>query len=93
MDRGTFDDYISRFNARDATAFGDYIDPDARVLNGSLEINGAEGMKEHYARIWRSCSEELHVERFVSDEDSLAIQMWTHFTALNMMMTIHPSGQ
>ncbi len=82
MDRGTFDDYISRFNARDATAFGDYIDPDARVLNGSLEINGAEGMKEHYARIWRSFSEELHVERFVSDEDSLAIQMWTHFTAL-----------
>ena len=39
-------------------------------------------MKEHYARIWRSFSEELHVERFVSDEDSLAIQMWTHFTAL-----------
>jgi hypothetical protein len=23
--------------------------------------------------------EELHVERFVSDEDTLAIQMWTHF--------------
>jgi SnoaL-like domain len=79
MDRATFDDYIGRFNARDATAFEDYIDPNARVLNGTLEINGANGMKEHYARIWRSCSEELHVERFVSDDDSLAIQMWTHF--------------
>jgi hypothetical protein len=80
MEKATFDDYISRFNARDATAFEDYIDPNARVLNGTLEINGAEGMKEHYARIWRSCSEELHVERFVSDDDSLAIQMWTHFS-------------
>jgi hypothetical protein len=82
MDRKTFDDYIDRFNARDATAFEDYIDPNARVLNGTLEINGAEGMKQHYARIWRSCSEELHVERFVSDDDTLAIQMWTHFSVL-----------
>jgi hypothetical protein len=36
-------------------------------------------MKDHYAWIWRSFSEELHVERFVSDDDTLAIQMWTHF--------------
>jgi hypothetical protein len=82
MDRKTFDDYINRFNARDATAFEDYIDPNAKVLNGTLEINGAEGMKEHYARIWRSCSEELHVERFVSDDETLAIQMWTHFSVM-----------
>jgi hypothetical protein len=80
MDRATFDDYISRFNARDPSAFADYIDPNARVLNGLLEINGAEGMKAHYAWIWKSFSEELHVERFVSSEDTLAIQMWTHFT-------------
>lgn len=82
MERAVFDDYINRFNAQDETAFADYIDPNARVLNGLLEINGAEGMKKHYAWIWRSFSEELHVERFVSDEDTLAIQMWTHFTVL-----------
>jgi hypothetical protein len=40
-----------------------------------------QGMKEHYAKIWRSFSEELHVERFVSDEHTLAVQMWTHFEA------------
>jgi hypothetical protein len=82
MKREVFDDYISRFNARDATAFEDYIDPNATVINGTLEIRGMQGMKDHYARIWRSFSEELHVERFVSDEQTLAIQMWTHFTAL-----------
>ena len=80
MEKATFDDYISRFNARDLSAFDDYIDPIARVINGTLEIKGADGMKEHYLRIWRSCSEELHVERFVSNDDTLAIQMWTHFS-------------
>ena len=81
MDRKVFDDYISRFNAQDPTAFEDYIDPNAKVINGTLEINGMQGMKDHYARIWRSFTEELHVERFVSDEHTLAIQMWAHFTA------------
>jgi len=82
MKRTVFDDYITRFNARDAMAFEDYIDPNATVINGTLKINGMQGMKDHYAWIWRSFSEELHVERFVSDEHTLAIQMWTHFTAV-----------
>jgi hypothetical protein len=82
MKREVFDDYINRFNARDATAFEDYIDPNATVINGTLKISGMQGMKDHYARIWRTFSEELHVERFVSDEHTLAIEMWTHFTAL-----------
>jgi hypothetical protein len=80
MDRATFDDYIARFNRRDPTTFTDYIDPNARVLNGLLEINGADGMKAHYAWIWKSFNEELSVLRFVSDDDSLAIEMKTHFT-------------
>ena len=82
MERSVFDDYINRFNARDASTFEDYIDPNARVINGTLEIKGMQGMKEHYAKIWRSFSEELHVERFVSDEHTLAIQMWTHFKVM-----------
>lgn len=81
MKKEIFDDYISRFNKRDATTFEDYIDPNARIVNGTLEILGMQGMKDHYAKIWKGFSEELHVERFVSDEQTLAIQMWTHFTA------------
>jgi len=81
MKREVFDDYINRFNRRDATTFQDYIHPDAKVINGTLEIHGMQGMKDHYAKIWKGFSEELHVERFVSDEQTLAIQMWTHFTA------------
>ena len=81
MKKEVFDDYINRFNARDASAFEDYIDPNAVIINGTLEIKGMQGMKDHYARIWKGFKEELNVERFVSDEDTLAIQMWTHFTA------------
>jgi len=80
MDRKAFDDYINRFNAQDITAFKSYIDPNAKITNGSLIINGVQGMIDHYSWIWRSFSEELHVERFVSDDDTLAVQMWTHFT-------------
>lgn len=82
MERKVFDDYINRFNARDATAFEDYIDPNCKVINGALEIPGMRGMKDHYAKIWKTFKEELHVERFVSDEHTLAIQMWTHFTTM-----------
>jgi hypothetical protein len=80
MDRKTFDDYINRFNAQDITAFQSYIDQNAIITNGTLVIKGRQGMIDHYTWIWRSFTEELHVERFVSDDDTLAIQMWAHFT-------------
>jgi hypothetical protein len=79
MKKEVFDDYIRRFNERDATTFEDYIDPNCVIINGTLELRGIQGMKDHYARIWKSTKEELHVERFVSDDNTLAIQMWTHF--------------
>lgn len=82
MDRATFDDYIARFNAQDATAFDDYIHPELRMQNGGMVFHGVQGMKDHYAWIWRSFSEVLDVQRFVSDDDSIGIEMQTHFTAL-----------
>lgn len=82
MNRADYDEYIRRFNAEDATAFDDYIAPDMRMQNGTLVFHGAQGMKDHYAKIWGTLRETLHVERFVSDEETLAVQMWTHFEAL-----------
>lgn len=81
MEREIFDDYIRRFNARDVTAFDDYIAADLHMQNGLLEFEGRQGMKDHYAKIWVSFTENLTVERFVSDEDTIAIQMWARFTA------------
>ncbi|MFC8436485.1 nuclear transport factor 2 family protein [Streptomyces sp. NPDC057253] len=82
MDSSTYDAYIRRFNAEDDTAFDDYLDPDMRMLNGTLEFRGVQGMKDHYAKIWGRFRETLHVERFVSDGETVAVRMHTHFEAL-----------
>ena len=51
------------------------------MQNGTLEYTGVQGMKDHYARIWSSFREELFPDRFVSDDEHLAIRMVTRFTA------------
>lgn len=81
MDKKIFDDYIARFNAEDRTAFDDYIHPDLHMINGTLEFHGVQGMRDHYAAIWAGFVEQLAVERFVSDEQTIAIHMKTHFIA------------
>jgi hypothetical protein len=81
MDKSHFDKYIRRFNERDPTTFADYLAPDMHMTNGTLEFDGVAAMRAHYERIWATFDEELHVQRYVSDEHTIAIQMWTHFTA------------
>ncbi|MDE2435566.1 MAG: nuclear transport factor 2 family protein [Sphingomonadales bacterium] len=89
MLRSRFDEYIARFNARDAGAFDDFLRPDVTVINGHLEIPGVEAMKAHYVEhIWPHFEERLTPLRFVSDEDTLAVQMWTRFTAQHVAETI-----
>jgi SnoaL-like domain len=79
MERADFETYIRRFNAEDAGAFEDYMAPDVQMLNGTLLLRGVEQVKAHYAKIWGAMRESLDVERFVSDADTVAIQMHTHF--------------
>lgn len=81
MDSRRFDDYIRRFNAQDASAFDEYLAPDVRVLNGGLVLDGVDAMQAHYAKIWATFFEVVHVERRVADAHGLAAQMWTHFSA------------
>lgn len=77
-----FREYIARFNAEDDTAFDDYLAPDMHMKNGTLEYTGVDGMKHHYlVNIWPHFVERLTVPRFVSDAETLAIQMNTLFTA------------
>lgn len=81
MEKSHFEEYIRRFNERDLTAFDDYLAPDMHMTNGTLEYDGVAGMRAHYQKIWATFDEELHVERYVSDGLTVAIQMRTHFTA------------
>jgi hypothetical protein len=81
MQKTIFDDYIHRFNQRDMTAFDDYIATDLEMQNGNLMILGRQGMKDHYAKVWSTFREELQVDRYLSDDENIAIEMKTHFTA------------
>jgi hypothetical protein len=79
VERADFDTYIRRFNAEEPGAFEDYMAPDVRMLNGTLLLRGVAEVKAHYGKIWAAMRESLNVERFVSDADTVAIQMHTHF--------------
>ena len=61
MDKERFDSYIARFNARDETAFDDFIHPELRMQNGGLVFHGVEGMKHQDGLLVRSL-QELHAE-------------------------------
>lgn len=81
MQKQQFDDYIARFNRRDDTAFEDYLADDMHMKNGTLEYDGVQGMKDHYARIWSTFAERLEPSDFVGSDTNVAIRMVTHFTA------------
>ena len=82
MNRETFEDYLSRFNARDVTAFEDYLCEDMQMLNGALRFEGVEGMKDHYVgKIWPHFEEKLNLIRFLGGEDHVAVELRTDFTA------------
>lgn len=83
MDRARFEAYIARFNARDASAFDDYLCDDMEMLNGALRFTGVDGMKDHYVgKIWPHFTEKLNLIRFVSDVSHVAVELRTDFTAL-----------
>lgn len=83
MNLATFEDYIARFNARDDTAFDDYLTHDMEMLNGALRFTGVEGMKDHYVgKIWPHFTEKLNLIRFLGNDDHVAVEMRTEFTAL-----------
>lgn len=82
MNHERFADYIRRFNARDPSAFEDYLTPDVTVQNGTLHYSGIAAMKAHYARIWSCMEETVTVLNCVCDGVTLAAQLHTHFEAI-----------
>lgn len=47
MHREIFEDYIRRFNAQDISAFEEYVAPNMKMTNGTLEFYGVQSMKDH----------------------------------------------
>lgn len=81
MKQSDFQTYIDRFNAQDGTAFDDYMSSDFSIINGGLQLDGIQGMKDHYQKIWPDFIETVNVLRYVSDDNSIGVHMWTNFVA------------
>ena len=82
MQRSTYDDYLRRFNAADPDAFHAYMDESILMTNGAMHLKGIGAVREHYTRhIWPFFEETVHVERFVTDESTLAVRLRTRFVA------------
>lgn len=89
MKRETYDRYLARFNAADASAFTDYLTPAAVMINGAYEMQGIEAIRRHYMEaIWPYFEETVTVERFVTDGETLAARLWTHFVARRDAQTV-----
>lgn len=82
MTQDRYMEYIDRFNAQDMKAFDEFIHPELHMINGTLEYSGVQGMKDHYAKIWGRFSENLTIEKFISNDEHVAVKMWANFTAL-----------
>jgi hypothetical protein len=72
---------VRRFNAQDVTASERYLAPDLRVWNDSFYYTGIDGMKAHYAKIWKTFIETLNIKGFVSDGSTTAVELVTDFYA------------
>jgi hypothetical protein len=81
LNRAGFDNYIAMFNDKNPLAFEAYYADNMRMQNGHMVLNGIPEVKEHYRKIWSVMKEELTVVNYVSDGDSLAVELKAHFTA------------
>ncbi len=92
MKRDRFDDYLRRFNAADSSAFLEYMHPRVLMTNGSMHLQGVEAVRAHYElNIWPCFDETVHVERFVTDESTLAVRLRTTFVARSDATTVFGS--
>lgn len=82
MDRAQFDEYVRYFNAEDPRGFEKFLAEDVHVQNGRLKFQGVDKMKAHYAKIWGKMKETLNVLSFISSDDHIAVNLWTHFDVL-----------
>jgi nuclear transport factor 2 (NTF2) superfamily protein len=74
--------YIKVFNEKNRDAFEAYFSEDVYYRNGNLVLEGIDAVKAHYKNLWEYMEEDLTVNEFVFDGDTLAVDLHAHFTAI-----------
>jgi hypothetical protein len=84
MTRDDYQAYIDAFMRGDFEGFTRYYAPDVRLslAGGQVVLEGPDEIAGFYRNVFKRIRESLEILTFVSDEETLAAEVKTEFTAL-----------
>jgi len=80
--RQAFDDYTRAFSNAEFDRFSAYYTDDVVCELGALTLNGKNGIVDFYRNMFRTVRESLSVHRIIADDDGIAADISTQFTAI-----------
>jgi hypothetical protein len=75
MTREEFDAYLKKFNSRDYEGFLDYFADEFEMIHVGGSLKTREAVKKFYAFLHAYIKESVIVDRFVSDEYTIALEV------------------
>ena len=75
MNREEFDVYLTKFNNRDYDGFLDYFADKFEMIHIGGSITSREAVKKFYGFLHAYIKESVIVDRFVSDEHTIALEV------------------
>jgi len=80
--RQAFAEYIKAFSSADFDRFTQYYNDDVVCELGSVTLRGKDGIANFYREMFKTVRENLTIHRFVADQNGIAADMTTQFTAI-----------
>ncbi len=75
MTREEFDVYLGKFNRRDYDGFLEYFADKFEMIHVGGSLKTRESVKKFYSFLHAYIKESVIVDRFVSDEDTIALEV------------------
>jgi len=80
--RQAFTEYTRAFSNADFDRFTRYYHDDVICELGSMTLKGKDGIANFYREMFKTVRENLTIHQFVADENGVAADMTTQFTAI-----------
>jgi hypothetical protein len=74
MNRQTYEDYLSRFNARDYDGVLAYYADQFEITFGGYTLRTRDQVRSFYGFLHRQLTESITVDRFISDNTFIAME-------------------
>jgi hypothetical protein len=80
--RQSFTEYTQAFSSADVDRFTQYYNDDVVCELGSMTLKGKDGIANFYREMFTTVRENLTIHQLVADENGIAADMTTQFTAI-----------